>query len=75
MTIDDGGAPTCGSTDNNTLHTEPRAARLFLLASLSPRPGERWRYRSRCLGSVFGVLQIDGSGAIAGADSETNFEH
>ena len=27
--------------DNNTLHTEPRAARVFLLASLSPRPGER----------------------------------
>jgi len=26
------------------LHTEPRAARLFLLASLSPRPGERWRW-------------------------------
>ena len=30
--------------DNNTLHTEPRAARVFLLASLSPRPGERCRY-------------------------------
>ena len=30
--------------DNNTLHTEPRAARLFLLACLSPRPGERCRY-------------------------------
>ena len=27
--------------DNNTLHTEPRAARRFLLARLSPRPGER----------------------------------
>ena len=27
--------------DNNTMHTEPRAARLFLLARLSPRPGER----------------------------------
>ena len=32
------------SRDNNALHTEPRAARLFLLASLSPRPGERCRY-------------------------------
>ena len=32
--------------DNNTLHTEPRAARLFLLASLSPRPGERCRYHA-----------------------------
>ena len=32
------------TADNNTLHTEPRAARLFLLASLSPRPGERCRY-------------------------------
>ena len=30
--------------DNNTLHTESRAARLFLLARLSPRPGERCRY-------------------------------
>ena len=30
--------------DNNTLHTEPRAARLFLLARCSPRPGERCRY-------------------------------
>ena len=27
--------------DNNTMHTEPWAARLFLLASLSPRPGDR----------------------------------
>ena len=26
------------------MHTEPRAARLFLLASLSPRPGDRCRY-------------------------------
>ena len=26
------------------MHTEPRAARLFLLASRSPRPGERGRY-------------------------------
>ena len=32
------------SRDNNTLHTEPRAARVFLLACLSPRPGERCRY-------------------------------
>ena len=31
---------------NNTLHTEPRAARHFLLASLSPRPGERCRYHA-----------------------------
>ena len=30
--------------DNNALHTEPRAARGFLLASRSPRPGERCRY-------------------------------
>ena len=35
------------SRDNNTLHTEPRAARLFLLACLSPRPGERCRYHAR----------------------------
>ena len=33
--------------DNNTLHTEPRAARLFLLARLSPRPGERCRYPAK----------------------------
>ena len=26
------------------MHTEPRAARLFLLARLSPRPGDRCRY-------------------------------
>ena len=26
------------------MHTEPRAARLFLLASRSPRPGDRCRY-------------------------------
>ena len=32
--------------DNNALHTEPRAARVFLLASRSPRPGERCRYHS-----------------------------
>ena len=32
--------PLCSNSrpDNNKLHTEPRAARLFLLASLSPRP-------------------------------------
>ena len=30
--------------DNNALHTEPRVARVFLLACLSPRPGERCRY-------------------------------
>ena len=29
---------------NNTMHTEPRAARVFLLASRSPRPGDRCRY-------------------------------
>ena len=29
---------------SGVLHTEPRAARLFLLASLSPRPCERRRY-------------------------------
>ena len=40
------------SRDNNALHTEPRAARVFLLACLSPRPGERCRYHSRCVGSV-----------------------
>ena len=28
----------------NALHTEPRAARLYLLACRSPRPGERCRY-------------------------------
>ena len=33
--------------DNNTLHTEPRAARLFLLARYSPRPGERCRYSAK----------------------------
>ena len=33
--------------DNNTLHTEPRAARFFLLASLSPRPGDRCRYPTK----------------------------
>ena len=34
------------------MHTEPRAARLFLLASRSPRPGDRWRYpTSRSWGS------------------------
>ena len=37
----------CKSPNNNTLHTEPRAARLFLLARLSPRPGERCRYPAR----------------------------
>ena len=35
--------------DNNTLHTEPRAARLFLLACLSPRPGERCRYPAKTM--------------------------
>ena len=29
------------------MHTEPRAARVFLLASLSPRPGDRCRYHAR----------------------------
>ena len=33
-------------SDNNTLHTEPQAARVFLLTCFSPRPGERWRYPS-----------------------------
>ena len=33
--------------DNNTLHTEPRAARLFLLVRFSPRPGERCRYPAK----------------------------
>ena len=32
--------------DNNTMHTEPRAARVFLLACRSPRPGERCRYHA-----------------------------
>ena len=36
----------CQPRDNNTLHTEPREARVFLLASLSPRPGERCRYHA-----------------------------
>ena len=35
--------------DNNTMHTEPRVARLFLLASRSPRPGERGRYPTQRL--------------------------
>ena len=35
--------------DNNTMHTEPRVARLFLLARLSPRPGDRCRYHSLML--------------------------
>jgi hypothetical protein len=35
---------TLKTRDNNALHTEPRAARFFLLASRSPRPGERCRY-------------------------------
>ena len=39
-----GGLKRRHSRDNNALHTEPRAARLFLLASPSPRPGERCRY-------------------------------
>ena len=30
--------------DNNTMHTEPQVAWLFLLASRSPRPGDRCRY-------------------------------
>ena len=29
------------------MHTEPRAARLFLLASRSPRPGDRCRYPAK----------------------------
>ena len=29
------------------MHTEPRAARVFQLASLSPRPGERCRYPAK----------------------------
>ena len=37
----------CKSPNNNTLHTEPRAASFFLLACLSPRPGERCRYRAQ----------------------------
>ena len=37
--------------DNNTLHTEPRAARVFLLASRSPRPGERCRYPAQSNGA------------------------
>ena len=48
-----GGLSVVQAADNNTLHTEPRAARLFLLASLSPRPGERWRYLPSLL-MIFG---------------------
>ena len=31
------------------MHTEPRAARLFLLACLSPRPGDRGRYPAKLM--------------------------
>ena len=31
------------------MHTEPRAARLFLLASRSPRPGDRCRYHAQSI--------------------------
>ena len=39
--------PAIAAYLNNTLHTEPRAARLFLLGSRSPRPGERCRYPAK----------------------------
>ena len=36
--------PDAQTRDNNTMHTELRVARLFPLARLSPRPGDRCRY-------------------------------
>ena len=40
------------SRDNNALHTEPRAARVYLLASRSPRPGERCRYQANTFRAI-----------------------
>ena len=39
------------------MHTEPRAARLFLLASRSPRPGDRCRYHA-CESSTHGTRSL-----------------
>ena len=40
------------------MHTEPRAARLFLLARLSPRPGDRCRYTADTIESHLSVIEL-----------------